>query len=87
MTAKTESYADPMREMVPVHLPKIPGEHTTVFVGINGRSWQIPRGKTVEVPKPVADMLKERDRRQEEAERSSEQEQEKLNELRQKFNV
>ena len=45
-----------------VFLPRISGEEDTVFVGLNGRSWQIPRGKKVEVPVPVADVLDEAER-------------------------
>lgn len=47
---------NPMMEMVSLHIPKASGEDRTVFIGLNGRSWNIPRGITVEVPKPVADV-------------------------------
>ncbi|MBE5774327.1 MAG: hypothetical protein E7337_10385 [Clostridiales bacterium] len=42
-----------------VFIPRVSGEEDTVFVGLNGRSWQIPRGKKVEVPAPVAKILAE----------------------------
>lgn len=42
-----------------VFLPRVSGEENTVFVGLNGRSWQIPRGKKVEVPACVARVLDE----------------------------
>lgn len=45
-----------------VFLPRISGEENTVFVGLNGRSWQIPRGQKVEVPAPVARLLEESER-------------------------
>ena len=48
---------NPMLEMVSIHIPKASGEDRTVFVGLNGRGWNIPRGMTVEVPKPVADVF------------------------------
>lgn len=46
-------------EMQSVFLPRISGEENTVFVGLNGRSWQIPRGKKVDVPVYVARVLEE----------------------------
>ena len=49
-------------EMRNVFLPRISGEEDTVFVGLNGRSWQIPRGKRVEVPAAVAAVLDEAER-------------------------
>ena len=45
--------------MESVFLPRISGEENTVFVGVNGRAWQIPRGKKVEVPACVARVLDE----------------------------
>ena len=65
--------------METVFVPKIPGEDDSVFVGINGKSWQIPRGKSCEVPAYVADMLRERQRKQEAAEDYSEAEKKKAN--------
>lgn len=47
---------------VSVMLPKISGEDQTVFVGHNGKSWMIPRGKRVEVPDYVADIIFEAER-------------------------
>ena len=75
--ATTNKTVDPMTVMETVFIPKIPGEETTVFVGINGKSWTIPRGKSCEVPKPVADMLRERQRRQDAADEFSAAEQAK----------
>lgn len=48
--------------MVSVYVPKIPGEDPTLFVGLNGRSWSIPRGKRVEVPEDVARIVEEAER-------------------------
>ena len=45
-----------------VFLPRISGEENTVFVSLNGKSWQIPRGKKVEVPVAVARILEESER-------------------------
>lgn len=45
-------------EMIEVRLPKAPKtEQNFQFVGVNGRTFQVPRGKTVKVPKPVAEVL------------------------------
>lgn len=56
-TVKENTFKDPMMEKVSVHVPKIPGEDPMLYVGLNGKGWNIPRGKTVEVPKPVADII------------------------------
>ena len=32
-------------------------EQNFQFVGVNGRTFQVPKGKTVKVPKPVAQVL------------------------------
>lgn len=45
--------------MVKIKLPKAPKtEQNFQFVAVNGRAFQVPRGKTVEVPKPIAVVLK-----------------------------
>lgn len=49
-------------KMVSVYVPKIPGEDPTLFVGLNGRSWSIPRGKHVDVPADVARIVEESER-------------------------
>lgn len=52
-----EPKANPMKEMVDVFVPIVSGEENTMFVGVNGKAWQIPRGKKVQVPKPVAEVI------------------------------
>ena len=47
---------------VSVYVPKISGEDPTLFVGLNGQSWSIPRGKRVEVPADVARIIEEAER-------------------------
>ena len=55
--------ATPKKEnMVSVYVPKISGEDPTLFVGLNGKSWSIPRGKRVEVPADVARIVEEAER-------------------------
>jgi hypothetical protein len=47
-------------ELVPIRLFKDNERYKDdVFVAINGKSWQIKRGETVEVPKYVADVLEQ----------------------------
>ncbi len=57
---------DPMKELVPVALPRATGkEENFVFVGLNGKGYTILRGVTVRVPRPVAEILNESRRQQE----------------------
>lgn len=45
-------------EMVTVSLPrKGANEDNFELVGLNGKMWQVPCGKTVQVPKPVYELL------------------------------
>lgn len=57
---KTESnkqtMMDPFAETVKIKLPLIRGQGD-VHVGVNGRFWQIQRGVSVDVPKPVYEVL------------------------------
>lgn len=67
--------------MVPVFLPKIPGDESQVFVGVNGQSFLIPRGKRFEVPKPVADVLMASDEAKSVADEYAAAEREKMNHI------
>lgn len=51
-----------MNEMVSVHIPRMSGEAEMMVVGLNGKLWNIPRGKTVTVPKPVKDIIDQSER-------------------------
>ena len=44
----------------------------TIFVGVNGRGYYVPRGKSVAVPPEVAEVLKNRETMLEHAEQYSE---------------
>lgn len=56
---------DPMTETVSVTLPRATGkEENFVFVGFNGRGYNILRGEPVSVPRPVAEILDEAERQQ-----------------------
>lgn len=60
--------------MKTIALPRAGGtEQQSVFVCVNGRTFQVPRGKAVEVPEPVYEVL-ENARRQLEAARKLEDE-------------
>ena len=64
--AKTEVKVDPMQEKVTVLLPRATGkEEETLFVGLNGKGYNIKKGVPVRVPRPVADILDESRRQQE----------------------
>jgi len=49
---------NPMEIMETVFIPKESGEEPQKFVSLNGRTWLIPRGKQVEVPRPVAAIIR-----------------------------
>lgn len=47
------------RKLVKVKLPRATqGEEKIVFVAVNGKGYRIERGKEVEVPAPVAEVLR-----------------------------
>lgn len=50
-------------DTIPVTLPRATGrEEDFVFVGLNGKGYTIRRGVTVQVPRPVYDILTESQR-------------------------
>ena len=54
---------DPMKDMVSIFLPRATGrEENFVFAGLNGKGYKILRGQTVQVPRPVYDILMESER-------------------------
>lgn len=48
-------------KMVKVKLPLTRTESEDVYVCVNGKSWLIKRGKTVEVPECVAEVLQHKE--------------------------
>ena len=51
-------------EMKSITLPRAGGtEQQSEFVCVNGRTFQVPRGKAVEVPEPVYEVLENARRR------------------------
>lgn len=71
---KTEK---PAAKMVPVFIERASGEDPFVWVGVNGKSWSIPRGKTVEVPEHVAKVLEQQKKFKEYAYQCAEAEKQK----------
>ncbi len=72
--------ADPMKDMVSVYLPRATGkEQNFVFVGLNGKGYKIQRGRSVMVPRPVANILWESERRRRVQEDYDREAQEKAN--------
>lgn len=66
---KDQIMVDPFSEMESIRLPKAPkGEPDTVYVGVNGRGYYVKRGQTVNIPKPVYEVLINSMRAEEEAE-------------------
>lgn len=65
-------------EMVEVYLPKVPGEANEKYVGLNGKAWQIPRGKKTKVPMAVAEILQLAQEAEDAAEKFSDEEQKKM---------
>lgn len=58
-----ETPYNPMKDMVQVRLPRATGkEEDTLFVGLNGKGYNIKRGVPVNVPRPVYEILMERER-------------------------
>nr|DAO82626.1 MAG TPA: hypothetical protein [Caudoviricetes sp.] len=58
-----EKKTDPWGEMVSIKLFKDNGNYKDdVFVSVNGRNYQIQRGKTVQVPRCVAEVLEHSER-------------------------
>lgn len=58
MDETVKKTASPFEVMKTIVLPRATaGEEKSVYVGVNGRTWQVPRGKPVEVPEPVYDRL------------------------------
>ena len=54
---KNTKIVDPMQQTERVFVPRVAGEDKSLFVGLNGKGWLIPRDEYVEVPKPVADIV------------------------------
>ena len=60
-------------KIVKIRLPKIRKDQPDEFVGVNGRTWLIKRGVTVEVPECVAEVLQHKEEMLEQIEAYEEQ--------------
>ena len=65
-TTKTADNYDPA-EMVTVRIPRMKDDNSDVYVSVNDRTWLIQRGKEVEIPRCVAEVLEHSDDMEEEA--------------------
>ena len=60
-TQEQQTQEQPKEKMVKIRLPREKKDQGDEFVGVNGRTWIIKRGVTVEVPECVAEVLKHRE--------------------------
>lgn len=57
-SVREEEKYDPWKDMRSVFIPRaMGGEQKYVMVGVNGRRYQVPRGKTVKVPYPLYERI------------------------------
>lgn len=65
---------NPWKEMVSIKIPKAPkGGENYVIASVNGRVYKIKRGTTVEVPAPIAEVIRHSEEMQDEADRYMEE--------------
>lgn len=59
MAEKKQAETPEQEKTVKIRLPLIPGveKQEALYVGVNDRSWVIPRGKEMEVPWYVAEVI------------------------------
>ena len=81
-TAKTGTNKS---ETVSVFVPKIPGGMPSMWVGINGKSWNIPCGKRTNVPAYVAAIIHRRERNMQVAEEYAAEKQREYDAMINKF--
>lgn len=73
MSTKTE-VQDVWKQTKEVLLPRAQeNEQKFEFVCVNGRTFQVPKGKRVEVPLPVAEVIENAQMQMEQADRESEE--------------
>ena len=57
---ETQRPYNPMEDLIPVTLPRATGnEQNFELVSLNGKTWQIMKGVTVQIPLPVYEVLME----------------------------
>lgn len=65
--AETAKKPEQGEKKVLIRIPKTRAEQGDVFVSVNERTWLIQRGVEVEVPECVAEVLRNKERMEEEA--------------------
>ena len=63
----TKEIKETKEKLVKVRIPKTKDNQGDVFVSVNDRTWLIQRGKEVDVPECVAEVLLHQQRMEEEA--------------------
>lgn len=58
---KTTAKAETTEKLVTIKLPLTKAEKDDVYVGVNGRTWLIQRGKEVKVPECVVEVLRHKE--------------------------
>lgn len=74
-TKKTqETKVNPWEQMETVFIPKMSrGEQPTHYVSVNGHGYFVPKGENVEVPKPIAEAIRNSQAQQKQTEQEAEQ--------------
>ena len=68
VTATAEQAYDPWKDMREIMLPRAGNNEQQVqYVGVHGRTFQVPRGKRTEDPRPVYECLMEAQQQAQEA--------------------
>ena len=74
-----------VKKTVSIFVPKVAGEAPSLWVAINGKSWNIPRGKRVDVPEEVAAIVYRRERSMQVADEYSDKKQSEYDSAANKF--
>lgn len=65
---------NPWQQMETVFIPKLSrGEQPTHYVSVNGHGYFVPKGESVEVPKPIAEAIRNAQAQQKKTEQDAEQ--------------
>lgn len=74
MSEQLKKINNPWEQMEAVFIPKISrSEQPTQYVSVNGRGYFVPKGESVEVPKPIAEAIKNAQAQQKQTEQNAEQ--------------
>lgn len=74
MSEQLKKTNNPWEQMETVFIPKMSrSEQPTQYVSVNGRGYFVPKGESVEVPKPIAEAIKNAQAQQKQTEQNAEQ--------------